>query len=487
MQEQEPYKKPIVAIVGRPNVGKSTLFNRITRKWSSNVEDRPGITRDRIYGDCEIEGYPITLMDTGGLQIDNVSIVEQKMSEQAYKGIEEADFIVFVMDGIAGVTPWDREWIKKVRQIQTPKVFVANKLDHSSQDLKLNEFYELGVNPLIGISAEHRRGFSDLGESIIKGLNLDKYPAPYLQEDEKKESFVSELVEEGLLQDSINDLDLNDNELKNEDENEDAKPKDRLLSIAIIGRPNVGKSTLLNTLLREDRCIVDDAPGTTRDPIHSFVYYQDHEYKFIDTAGIRRRAKTKEKVETVSVMQALKVVDEADITLLMIDSVIGPTEQDAHVAGYAFEKSKAIILIANKWDEGIKKNSREEFESLLELKLNYLNYCPVIYVSAKTGKNMNSIFESIEFIRKQYDKTIKTSQLNDVFKKIVDHHPLPVYKGQQIKMYYATQVSSRPPTFMVFCNYPKNVHFSYKRYLINALREVFELENVPVRVLFRSR
>ncbi|MBF0105940.1 MAG: ribosome biogenesis GTPase Der [Deltaproteobacteria bacterium] len=466
MSEINQNTKPVVAIVGRPNVGKSTLFNRLTGKWRVTVEDIPGVTRDRIYGQCELDGQEIILIDTGGLQHDiKTKRLESKMSIQALRGIEECDLILFILDGRSGMTSTDRELINKIRKLQKPKVFAVNKVDDPRLDINSNEFYELGIEAFVLISAEHKRGFSELCDAIIKGLS-NRLTCQDQGEGADTHTAPSKQCQENMAEADKSFFDM---------------------SIAISGRPNVGKSTLLNALLNEERCIVDDAPGTTRDPIHSIVSYNNKKYRFIDTAGIRKRARTTGKIETFSVMQALKVVDEADIVLLLIDSIVGPTEQDAHVAGYAFEKNKAMILIANKWDEGQKKYTRTDFQSIMELKMNYLKNCPILYCSAKTGKNLNKIFDAMEFIRKQYDKVIKTSKLNKSFQYIIENHPLPVYKGQQMKMYYATQVSTRPPSFVVFCNYPKQVHFSYKRYLINALREQFELKNVPVKVLFKAR
>jgi GTPase len=440
---------PIIAVVGRPNVGKSTLFNRLTRHWSSIVENREGITRDRLYGEATVFGHRLRIMDTGGLQLNPETVVEKKMSDQALMGIEEADLIIFVMDGRAGVTPLDREWIKLVRKLKKDKIYVVNKLDQVKLDDKLTDFYELGVNPLVPMSFETERNFSGLNEAICEALKLSM--------DGSEETEVAE---------------------ENRGE----------FNIAIAGKPNVGKSTLLNALLDEERSIVDNVPGTTRDPIHSWVSYKDITYKFVDTAGIRRRAKTKERVEKFSVVASLNAIDKADIVLLLIDSEQGPTEQDAHVAGYAHKKNKAIILVANKWDLGQKRfETRQNFEEKLELKMNYLRYCPVIYISAKTGRNLSKVFHSIEHIKKQYQKTITTGELNRAFEHIVEHHPLPLYNGQPLKMYYATQMGSRPPSFMIFCNYPDQVHFSYKRYLMNSLREIFELENIPVKVTFKGR
>lgn len=437
---------PIIAIVGRPNVGKSTIFNRLAGRWSSIVEDQPGITRDRLFAECEIAGHPILLMDTGGLQFEAKTRLERKMSEQAYQGILEADLIVFVCDGRDGLTNMDRQWIEKIRKVDKSKIFLVNKLDDPSLDVQLNEFHALGLKPLIGISAENQRNFSEFYEEVVK------------------------IIGGGRQKTGV------------------AKTPDSAdFSVAITGRPNVGKSTLLNALLNEERCIVDDIPGTTRDPVDSYVTFDNKQYRFVDTAGIRRRAQTTARVDKFSIVQSLKVIDQANLVLLLIDGSEGPTDQDAHVAGHAFEKGKAIIIIVNKWDEGQKKFKREDIQHQMELKMNYLNYCPVLYLSAKTGKNLSKIFTAIESVREQFEKEIKTSELNKVFAYLIEHHPLPVYAGKQIKMFYATQVSHKPPTFAVFCNYPKNVHFSYQRYLINSLREAFGLKYVPVRVVFKGR
>lgn len=466
-QIETPAKRPVITILGRPNVGKSTLFNRLTRKWSSIVEDRPGITRDRLFGEAKIGGHDVVLMDTGGLDLAPKNKIERKMSDQAWSAVDESDLILFVMDGRAGVTPTDEEWMDKLRRTDVPKIFAVNKIDDTALDDQVSQFYSLGIENPILLSAEKQRNFSDLTRAILTGLNL------------------SEISEEALLGSEIT---KSSDEFEENSEDEVITLKeDYLFKVAIIGRPNVGKSTLLNAVLEEERCIVDNTPGTTRDPIHSDVEWDGKTYRFIDTAGIRKRARTIERVEKFSVVQSLKMIDEADLVLLLMDSTEGPTEQDAHVAGYAFEKNKAMVLVANKWDEGQEKWTREYYENRMELKMNFLSPYPLIYISAKTGKNLKRIFQAIEFIREQYEKKVTTSELNKVFQHIIDHHPLPVYKGQQIKMYYATQVSSKPPTFAVFCNYPKQVHFSYKRYLQNALREIFKLENVPVRVLFKSR
>lgn len=454
---------PVVALVGRPNVGKSTLFNRLTRSWQAIVEDRPGITRDRLLAKARIGDHDVTLMDTGGLELTPQDLVEKKMSEQAWRGIESADLIVFLFDGRAGLTAMDEEWVRRLRKINTPKIFVVNKLDEHAQEHKMADFFGLGLDPLVGISAEHERGFAELYNQISGNLQIIQ---PVTVEKPAPLPFETDDVEEGELSDD--------------------RPEPPF-KMAIIGRPNVGKSTLLNAFLQDERSITDDTPGTTRDPIDVIIPFGDKSYHIIDTAGIRKRAKSRERVEKFSIVKSRAVIEEADVVLLLIDGHEGPTVQDAHVAGLAFEKAKALIMIINKWDAGKEKWTREYLEERLELKMNFLSQVPMLYVSAKTGKNIERIFPLVERMRDQLERRISTSALNKAFEHIITHHPLPVYKGQQIKMFYATQGGTRPPTFLVFCNYPKQVHFSYKRYLINALKEIFEFSDVPVRVVFKSR
>jgi GTP-binding protein len=469
-------KPLLIAIVGRPNVGKSTLFNRLTGKWRSIVEDRPGITRDRIYGDFTIYGHAFRIMDTGGLNLEAKTAVEKKMSAQAEKGIAEADLILFVMDGRAGSTPLDATWVAKLRKIHKPKIFVVNKIDEGKQDALVPEFERLGIRPIVPISAEKQRNFSGLSQAILDALKLDKDGGRPVPKDPEPE-----------IEPFEPDVAVDDAEAAAAVRAARRMKLNELLNVAIIGRPNVGKSTLLNALIDEERCIVDDAPGTTRDPIHTYLEHAGQKYCLIDTAGIRKRAKTVERVEKFSVVNALSVVDQAHVVLLVMDGVIGPAEQDAHVAGYAFEKQRAIIVVVNKWDEGSKTFTREQFKEKLELKMNYLSNCPLIFISAKTRKNLHRVFEAVASVRAQFDVEVKTGELNRTFKYITEHHPLPTYRGRDIKMFYATQISQRPPGFMIFCSEPDHVHFTYKRYLVNALRESFGLKDVPVRLIFRKR
>lgn len=458
-------RRHLVAIVGRPNVGKSTLFNRLTKRWQSIVEDEPGITRDRLQASVTALGHELDLVDTGGLNFSAQTSVEEKMSAQALSAAHHADLILFLLDGRSGLHPIDKDWVTLIRKLNKPTLFLVNKLDSEGlEEQNLNEFYELGVSDLLAISAEKKRGLTNLVEEILKALQLpiDASHQKLLRNPHKTEQliFSKPLGEEGAC---------------------------RSLKLAIIGRPNVGKSTLLNSILGEERSLVDDKPGTTRDPIRTSFSVHDRSYALVDTAGIRRRAKTKTRVEKFSVMAALKAIDESDLSLLLIDGETGPTEQDAHVAGYAFEKQRALLLIVNKWDLGQEKFSQDDFFQRLELKMNFLNYCPVIFISAKTGKNVSKIFPLIKDMEKQLNFEVKTSALNKAFENIVEHHPLPTYCGREIKMFYATQVATVPPSFVIFCTAPNHVHFTYKRYLINALKQAFDLPNIPVRLIFKKR
>lgn len=475
MNSLQNKKLPLIAIVGRPNVGKSTLFNRLTGKWQSIVEDRPGITRDRIYGEFTVNGHPVRLVDTGGLNLQPESLVEEKMSQQAEKGIQEADLILFVMDGRAGVTEMDKEWVKKLRKLKTPKLYLINKMDTPEWDEKVYEFSELAVAPLFILSAEKHRNFTELLDHVSQILKLDTlYTAEDSDEDLDLALTAEELDNPEIVHESRWQVYLN-------------KLKSRPLNIAILGRPNVGKSTLLNALLGDERSIVDDHPGTTRDPIHSYLTWEGREYCLIDTAGIRKRAKSKERVEKFSIVSALNEMEKADLILLVIDGQVGPTDQDAHVAGYAFEKNKSMIILVNKWDVGSLEKTRENIEHDIDFRMTFLNHTPTLYISAKTKKNLGKVFEVIENLQHQMDKHIKTSEVNKVFKSIVEHHPLPTFRGQNIRMFYATQVGVRPPTFAIYCTEPKHVHFSYKRYLINAMKSAFGLPDVPLRILFKKR
>lgn len=480
---------PLIAIVGRPNVGKSTLFNRLTKKWQSIVEDFPGITRDRLTARFEAFGHKLELMDTGGLNFAPKSAVEKKMSAQAMIGVNEANLIVFVMDGREGLNPADRDWADKIRRLGKPTLFIINKIDSEKLEPQKADFYELGVD-VFDISAEKQRHLVELTQLMIQKLDLKQETSfdSMLKNPHKrgkvfgKRGKTNKIIPEDES-DEVAPLDLSEDTTTRQSES----ILDRPLNVAIIGRPNVGKSTLLNAILGEERCVVDDVPGTTRDSIHTYVTIDGKDYCLIDTAGIRKRARTTSRVEKFSVMSALATIDQADMVLFLIDGKEGPTDQDAHVAGYAFEKQKAMLVLVNKWDEGHHKYTLDQFKDRLEFKMNYLKNCPVLYISAKTKKNLPKIFTALEGVRDQYFKQVKTGELNTAFAEIIDHHPLPSFNGRDIRMKYTTQVGVAPPSFVVFCSDPEHVHFSYKRYLTNALRQYFELPHVPIRLIFKNK
>lgn len=440
--------KPLVAIVGRPNVGKSSLFNRLVGKKRALVFDEPGITRDRQYAEVDWDRHLFDVVDTGGIDLYTKANLQKKMTSQALQGIKEASLVLVLMDAKVGLTPHDREWIEKARQFKIPKIFVVNKVDTAEQQDLLAEFYELGVNPLMPISAETGRGISELLDKIVEIVG-----------DPSTSAEAS--VDEPVTSDQFN--------------------------ISIIGRPNVGKSTLLNALLQEERAIVDATPGTTRDTVNTYLQIDGHNLCLMDTAGIRRQGRISQKVEKVSVTKALGSLGKSHCALLVLDAIEGITEQDAHVAGEAFNQRKILLILVNKWDEASSKTTQKEFQLELERKMNFLEICPVLFISAKTGLSVQKIFPTILRIKAQYEMRIPTSQLNRAFEKVIKKHPLPVYRGRNINIYYATQVSASPPTFAIFSNEPSKIHFSYQRYLVNSIREVFGFKEVPLRLLFRKK
>ncbi|MDO8519995.1 MAG: ribosome biogenesis GTPase Der, partial [Deltaproteobacteria bacterium] len=347
----------------------------------------------------------------------------------------------------------DREWVEQVRKIKRPKLFIVNKVDSEAKVSYIADFYELGLDDLVPVSAETGRGVGDL----LDRVNVILRAAPEGSVLERGRSFA------------------------------DAQD-DKEFKIAIIGRPNVGKSTLLNRLIGEERAIVDEKAGTTRDPVDCELIAGDEKFRLIDTAGIRRRGRLDEAIEKFSVIKSLKMVEECDLALLLLDAGEGVTDQDAHVAGEAFKRSRALIFLVNKWDlEEETEKTREEFIRAVEFKLTFVAYCPVLFISAKTGAGVKKIIPTIQRIKDQYQRRVSTSALNDEFARIVDAHPLPVHAGRNIKIFYATQTGVAPPTFVIFSNEPKHIHFSYQRYLINSIREAFAFKEVPIKVLYRKR
>ncbi|MGI5921396.1 MAG: ribosome biogenesis GTPase Der [Syntrophomonadaceae bacterium] len=434
--------KPVVAIVGRPNVGKSTLFNRLVGGRKAIVEDTPGVTRDRIYDNSDWLGREFIVIDTGGIRFDEGDIFTREVKLQAELAIDEADVIIFVVNSHDGVTHEDEQVASILRRSQKPVVLAANKVENFSKQMEYYEFYQLGLGDPIPISAMHGMNTDELLDAVI-----EKFPPQAAAEYD-----------------------------------EDA------IKIAILGRPNVGKSSLVNSLLGEQRVIVSDVPGTTRDAIDTPFQYQNRKYILIDTAGIRKRSRIKEPTEKYSVIRALKSIERADVVLLMLNALEGVTEQDQKIAGYVHEQGKANIIVVNKWDLVEKDgHTMHEYDLSIREQLKFLAYSPILYVSALTKRRIFKILELVDFVAEQHNYRVPTSELNQVISEAVMLNPLPGGGGKQIKIYYATQVRTAPPTFALFSNAPEEIHFSYIRYLENVIRKNFGFEGTPVRFLTRNR
>lgn len=435
--------KPIVAIIGKPNVGKSTFFNYLAGSRISIVEDTPGVTRDRIYADTNWRGRNFTLIDTGGIEPESEDIILSQMREQANLAISMANVIVFVTDIRQGVTAADREIALMLKKSGKPIVLVCNKADNFEKDREeIYEFYNLGLGDPFPISASNALGIGDVLDEIYKD-----FP-----------------------------------------EKEDGEDDDTTIKVAIIGKPNVGKSSLINKLLGENRAIVSDIAGTTRDAIDTNLENEYGKYVFIDTAGIRRKSKVKESIEKFSIMRTLLAVERADVCLMMIDALEGVTDQDAKIAGEAHEAGKGIIIVVNKWDEYEKETGTlEKYKKEIYNKLSYLSYAPIIFISAKTGQRVNKLFDLINFVAEKNALRVSTSVLNQVINEAIAIVQPPTDKGKRLKIFYATQASTKPPTFVIFVNNKELFHFSYERYLVNNIRKEFGLEGTPVRVIVREK
>lgn len=442
--------KPIVAIVGRPNVGKSTLFNRLVGERRAIVQNEPGTTRDRVYGTAEWVGVEFTVIDTGGLQDDDEiasdpealeTHIAQQTREQASAAITEADVIVFMVDTTMGPTAGDAEIAAMLRRADKPTLLASNKADSVGRRERVYEFYELGLGDPIGISAYHGNGTGDLLDKIVENL-------PDAEEEEETEG-----------------------------------PR-----IAIVGRPNVGKSRLLNALLGQERSIVSDLPGTTRDSMDTQIEWEGEPITLIDTAGIRRRGRVEHGIERVSVMRSMRAIDRADVVLLLIDATEDFTAQDLHIAGYVEEQKKGLVVVVNKWDL-IEKDSHtmEIYRKRARSQLDFMAYAPVVFISAKLGLRVGQAIDAALTVVKERNKRVSTAQLNKVLKDAVAKHQPPSRPGKWVKFFYATQADTSPPTFIFFCNDPKQIHFSYRRYLENELREAFGFQGTPLRLSFRSR
>lgn len=435
--------KPVVAIVGRPNVGKSTLFNRITRKKDALVDDFPGVTRDRHYGDAEWNDVEFSIVDTGGFAGDEEDDFSSLIRSQVHLAIDEADAVILVLDGKGGISPFDSELIDILRKVTIPVFYTVNKIDGEEKESLLYEFHHLGLDELYPISAEHGYGVPDFLDNLVPALPRSQMEKAAAEEE---------------------------------------------ISIAVIGRPNAGKSSLINKILGEDRHLVSEHPGTTRDVIDSLCKISGKQYRLIDTAGIRRKGRVSEKLEKFSIMKALKSLDRCDVALIVIDASEGISEQDIRVAGYAHDRGCGSIFLLNKWDlvEQNQKTANLFYEEL-RMEAKFLSFAPVITISALTGLRVSKIFEMAETVYKQYRTHIGTGMINRIVEQAIEKNEPSLHKGKRLKFYYATQVSTKPPTFVVFTNYPEAVHFSYQRYLMNQIREQTGLDKTPIRLYFRLR
>lgn len=435
--------KPIVAIVGRPNVGKSTLFNQIGNRRVSIVDDFPGVTRDRIYMNAEWLNREFTMIDTGGIELETDDQILVQMRGQAHLAMEEADVILFVVDVRAGMTSDDEEVAKLLRLTKKPVILAVNKVDSPNQEMDVYEFYSLGLGDPIAISAANMLNIGDLLDAIVAAFPAD----------------TGEEIEEDVI------------------------------SIAVIGRPNVGKSSLVNQLLGEERVIVSNMAGTTRDAIDTHFVKDDIKYTLIDTAGMRRKSKIDIPVERYSVMRALRAVDRADVVLMVIDAVEGVTEQDKKIAGYAHESGRGVILVVNKWDIYPDKDDKStlRFTDTLRNEIGFLQFAPVLYASALTGQRVQRITELVKYVADQHAMRIQTSVLNELLRDMISINPPPAHKGKKLKIYFMTQADIKPPKFILFVNDPELVHFSYLRYIENTLRENFGFEGTPLKLIVRGK
>ena len=436
--------KPLVAIVGRPNVGKSMLFNKLTGRRTSIVEDTPGVTRDRIYGDCEWCGRTFSLVDTGGIEPSNDSDMLRFMRRQAEIGIELADAIIMVVDVRSGVTAADEDVATMLRKSGKPVALAVNKCDSIGPvNPDVYEFYSLGIGDLFETSAVHGHGTGDLLDWVLQNIPED---------DSQEET-------------------------------------DGIINVAIVGKPNVGKSSLLNRILGEERVIVSNVAGTTRDAIDSYFENSTGKYCFIDTAGMRRKSKVDDVIEKYSNMRSVSAIDRADVCLILIDANEGVTEQDTKIAGLVHEAGKAAIIVVNKWDavENKETNTMRDMETQVRQGLSYMLYAPVIFLSALTGARVSGLFQMIQQVYKQNTSRITTGNLNAVLADATARVQPPTDKGRRLKIYYMTQAGTKPPHFVIFCNDARLFHFSYQRYLENQIREVFGLQGTPIRITIRQK
>ena len=433
--------KPIVAVVGRPNVGKSTFFNRVTGTRDALVNDMPGVTRDRHYGDALWNDVPFTLVDTGGFSDTDAHGFADQIRLQVHQAIADADAVVLLMDGKTGVSPFDREMILLLRKAEKPVFYAVNKIDGAEQEPRLYDFYSLGIQRLYPVSAEHRYGMTDLLDDLT-----GSFP-------------------------------------------EAARvPEAEAVGVAVVGRPNVGKSSLINRMLGQDRLLVSETPGTTRDSIDSICRFNGKTYRLIDTAGIRRKGKVTGAIEKFSVIKSLRSLERCDVALIVVDAVEGVTDQDISVAGYAFERGCGCIFLINKWD-AVEKDGKtaKTYTGSLREASKFLSFAPILTLSALTGLRTRRIFPLVDDVFDQYAGRLGTGQTNRILERAVETNEPPMHRGKRLKFYYGTQVGTKPPTFVIFVNAPEAVHFSYRRYLTNQIRQQTGLNHTPLRLVFKQR
>jgi GTP-binding protein len=435
---------PVVAIIGRPNVGKSTLFNRICGHKKAIVDDTPGLTRDRLYEEVDWRGHHFILVDTGGLEPSTEDLLLAQMREQTEFAIDEADMVIFMMDAQQGITPSDKEIAQRLRNTQKTTFFVANKVDGPRHDPLVLEFYELGVDKIYAISARHGRGVDELMEDLISCL-------PHHKEEVKRA-----------------DQDV--------------------IRVAVVGRPNVGKSSLINRLCGRQRLVVAPSPGTTTDSVDTEIKWYGQKFILVDTAGIRRKSKITFDLERYCAIRALRSIDRCDVAVLLLDATEGVTAQDERIGRYIIDRGKGCVVVANKWDLVTREipNTQSYLEHL-QSQLKHLSFAPFLTVSAKTGRRISQILQEVKKVYETSSRRVPTAQLNRALQRWIEAHPPPLHRKRPVKLYYASQVEVRPPTFVVFCNKPEGIQESYKRYLINQIRSEFDFHGTPVRLHLRPK
>jgi GTP-binding protein len=433
---------PVIAIVGRPNVGKSTLFNRLSRSRDALVDNRPGVTRDRLQAEINVGGLPVILVDTGGFDDASHDPLIKKVKDQVNTAIEEADRIIFMVDGRQGIMPGDEEIADILRRSSKQTYLAVNKADGPEHEHLVSDFYGLGMSSVYPVSAAHGYGVRAFMQNVVKGMT---------RSDNKKENTEK-------------------------------------IRVAVLGKPNAGKSSLINRILGLDRMVVSDLPGTTRDTVDTPFFYRGKEYLLIDTAGIRKKAKVKEKIEKFSMIKAVKSLKRCHVAAVLLDASQGVSEQDARICGYAFEQGRAVLLVVNKWDL-IKGDARKRkaLEDQIDRQLHFVSFAPRIKLSALTGMRVMKIFEKIDNLYEQFSRRISTGAVNRAIKEMIEKHPPPRLGRGRLKFLYATQARTKPPTFVVFLNRPDMIHFSYERFIVNQLRERFQFDFTPIKVLFRKK